>query len=180
MSTDKDKIAYYDEKTKSYVNERGEALKFTKNSMSIYSKTPDNPHAGLHLDYNNDSKQITVTTHDEGGKSSSQTGNCYLTTACMQHYMDKFDDNCYYLDILRWFRDTIVSKEDKKEYYEIAPKVVEKINSMKNFKEIYIEIYYDIIQVCVRLIEYGYYEEAYKIYKDNILNLEKKYVKKLI
>lgn len=38
----------------------------------------------------------------------------------MKHYMNEFDDNCYYLDILRWFRDNFVSSEDKKEYYEVA------------------------------------------------------------
>ena len=42
--------------------------------------------------------------------------------------MNEFDDNCYYLDILRWFRDNYVSLEDKREYYIIAPKVVETIN----------------------------------------------------
>ena len=97
----------------------------------------------------------------------------------MKHYMNKFDDNCYYLDILRWFRDNYVSKEDKKHYYEIAPKVVEKLNKEDNANNIYQEIYYKIIQVCVRYIEYGKYKEAYELYKSNILDLENRYVKVL-
>ena len=98
----------------------------------------------------------------------------------MKHYMDEFDDNCYYLDILRWFRDNYVSLEDKKEYYSIAPKVVETINELENSNEMYNQIYYKVIQLCVRLIEYGRYDEAYCIYKENVLDLQNKYVKKLV
>ena len=95
MSEDKDRIVRFDEKTNSYVNARGEALKFTPNSMSMYSNTPDKPHAATHINVDHENGTFTVTTHEEGGKSSSQTGKCYLTTACMKHYMEKFDDNCY-------------------------------------------------------------------------------------
>ena len=180
MSDDKDRIVRYDERTNSYVNGRGEALKFTPNSMSIYSDTPDKPHAATHINYDEEKGTFTVTTHEEGGKTTSQTGNCYLTTACMKHYMDEFNDNCYYLDILRWFRDNFVSKEDKKEYYEVAPKVVETLDSLENANEIYNQIYTKVIQVCVRLIEYGRYDEAYQIYKDNVLDLQNKFVRKLV
>ena len=88
--------------------------------------------------------------------------------------------NCYYLDILRWFRDNFVSKEDKKEYYEVAPKVVETLDSLDNANEVYNQIYTKVIQVCVRLIEYGRYDEAYEIYKDNVLDLQNKFVRKLV
>ncbi|MCR5224048.1 MAG: hypothetical protein K6C11_02760 [Bacilli bacterium] len=98
----------------------------------------------------------------------------------MKHYMDEFDDNCYYLDILRWFRDNYVSLEDKKEYYNIAPKVVEAINELDNANDVYNEIYYNVIQLCVGLIEYGRYVEAYQIYKESVLDLQNKYVKKLV
>ena len=94
--------------------------------------------------------------------------------------MEEFDDNCYYLDILRWFRDKFVSLDDKKNYYEVAPKVVASIDEWKDANNIYSEIYYKVIQVCVRLIEYGRYQEAYDIYKNNVLELENKYVKKLV
>ena len=37
-------------------------------------------------------------------------------------------------------------------------------------------IYYNVIQRCVRLIEVGQYKEAYSIYKENVLELQKQYV----
>lgn len=176
MADDKDKIVRKDEKTNSYVNGRGEALKFTEKSMSIYSTTPDKPHAATHINIDNEKGTFTVTTHEKGEKSTSQTGNCYLTTACMKHYMDEFDDDCYYLNILRWFRDYFVSPEDKKEYYEVAPKIVAAIDAREDADEIYSGIYYNVIQRCVRLIEVGQYKEAYSIYKENVLELQKQYV----
>ena len=38
---------------------------------------------------------------------------------------------------------------------------------------IYQEIYYKVIQVRVRFIEYGRYKEAYDLYKNNILDFKK-------
>ena len=46
----------------------------------------------------------------------------------MKYFQENFDDNCYELTVLRWFRDNFVSKEDKEHYYEIAPIIVETIN----------------------------------------------------
>ena len=42
----------------------------------------------------------------------------------------KFDDNCYELSVLRWFRDNFVTKEDIEHYYEVAPIIVEIINKV--------------------------------------------------
>lgn len=63
----------------------------------------------------------------------------------MKYYKNNFDDNCYYLDILRWFRDVMFSLDDKEEYYEITPNIVESINGMINADEIYQQIYYNVI-----------------------------------
>ena len=49
----------------------------------------------------------------------SSTEHCYLTTACMKYFQENFDDNCYELTVLRWFRDNFVSKEDIEHYYEV-------------------------------------------------------------
>ena len=43
----------------------------------------------------------------------------------MKYFKENFDDNCYELTVLRWFRDNFVSKEDIKHYYEVAPIIVE-------------------------------------------------------
>ncbi len=100
-----------------------------------------------------------------------------------EFYYDKISDMKYdpsRADILRWFRDKFVSKKDKKEYYDVAPKVVEVLDKRKDANAIYNEIYYKVIQVCVRLIENGKYEEAYRLYKENVLDLQNTYVKKLV
>jgi len=147
--------------------------------IDVYTSDPKGPHESIHIAVDSDSKSAHIIDTTNGSTEHTDV-KCYLTTACMKHYMDEFDDNCYYLDILRWFRDNYVSLEDKKEYYNIAPKVVETINESENANDVYNEIYYKVIQLCVRLIEYGRYDEAYCIYKENVLDLQNKYVKKLV
>lgn len=98
---------------------------------------------------------------------------CYLTTACMRHYLNNFDDNCYELTVLRWFRDNFVSKEDIKHYYMTAPAIVKAINNDPNSDIIYDYIYDNVVDACVEAIENGDYEFAYNRYKSSILNLEK-------
>ena len=129
----------------------------------------------INIDYKTGKGSIDSHNNDKSEKTSDSVG-CYLTSACMRHYMEQFDDNCYYLDILRWFRDTVVSLKDKKLYYKIAPRVVEVLDKLENSDEVYTDIYYNVIQKCVRLIEYGNYDEAYSIYKDNVKKLERQYV----
>ena len=51
-------------------------------------------------------------------------GGWYLTSACMKFFQDKFDDKCYELTVLRWFRDNFVSSEDIEHYYETAPYII--------------------------------------------------------
>ena len=147
--------------------------------IDVYTSDPKGSHESIHIAVDSDSKSAHIIDTTNGSTEHTDI-KCYLTTACMKHYMDEFDDNCYYLDILRWFRDNYVSLEDKKEYYNIAPKVVETINESENANDVYNEIYYKVIQLCVRLIEYGRYDEAYQIYKENVLDLQNKYVKKLV
>jgi len=149
--------------------------------ISIYDGNEREDHSRTTINFNENTGSGTIDEHDENGnKEDTQDVHCYLTTACMKHYMDNFDDNCYYLDILRWFRDNYVSIEDKLSYYEIAPQVVLTLNDLENANDVYNDIYYKVIQACVRLIEYGKYEEAYSIYKQSVLDLEEKYVKKLV
>ena len=149
--------------------------------ISIYDGDEREDHSRITINFNENTGTGTIDEHDEeGNKEETASIGCYLTTACMKHYMDEFDDNCYYLDILRWFRDNLVSKEDKKEYYKVAPKVVETLDSLDNANEVYNQIYTKVIQVCVRLIEYGRYDEAYQIYKGNVLDLQNKFVRKIV
>lgn len=78
---------------------------------------------------------------------------------------------CYELEVLRRFRDQWVSHHDNGEkeigiYYEIAPKIVDKLRQHENSKEIYAWIYKEMIQKCVRYIENGDDEAAYQLYKE--------------
>lgn len=119
---------------------------------------------------------MIVDTTD-GEKENTDIG-CYLTTTCMRHYLKVFDDNCYELTILRWFRDNFVSKEDIKHYYLIAPIIVRNINNDINADLVYDYIYDNVVDYCVKEIELGNYKEAYDRYKNSILVLEKYYAKK--
>ena len=94
----------------------------------------------------------------------------------MKHMQENFDDNCNELTILRWFRDNFVNKDDIKHYYEIAPKIVEKIDSIEDNFEIYNYIYENIVSACVNAIQKGDYKFAYDRYKNSILVLEKQFV----
>ena len=68
--------------------------------------------------------------------------------------------DCYELETLRKFRDNWVSKHENgpaeiKIYYDIAPKIVEKLNHLPNSKEIYEKIYQEVVIKCVQFIEEG-------------------------
>ena len=107
-----------------------------------------------------------------------ENGGCYLTTACMEHYQYNFNDKCDELQILRWFRDNFVSENDVAHYYEVAPKIVNILNSLKNSKELYEYIYSRIINACVIAIKDGKYDFAYKRYSNSILALEEQFLNK--
>ena len=175
----------YDPKRDRYIGKDGSEFKVTPYSngtgykMDYYGNTTYNneSHNSIHgkVDLNGNYDK-TVNDRDHGTQDHSSGSGCFLTTACMRHMKENFDDNCYELDMLRWFRDNFVSKEDKKSYYEKAPIIVEKINSEDNANEIYKDIYDNVISICVRAIEYGKYDFAYETYKNCILNLENSYI----
>ena len=100
-----------------------------------------------------------------------------MTTACMRHNNENFNDNCYELRVLRWFRDNFVTKEDIEHYYEIAPYIVEGISREEKQDLIYDYIYDNIVDYCVEEIEKGNYEEAYTRYKESILSLEETFAR---
>lgn len=98
---------------------------------------------------------------------------CYLTTSCRRHFYENFDDNCYELIVIRWFRDNFVSQEDIKYYYKIVPIFVETISKEEKRDIIYNYIYDDIVDYCVEQIEQGNYVQAYNRYKNSLLILKK-------
>lgn len=95
---------------------------------------------------------------------SSLGSGCFITTACIESRGLPVD--CYELETLRKFRDNWVSKHENGPaeigiYYEIAPKIVEKLDCLPNSKEIYEKIYQEVVLKCVRFIEEGKEEDAY-------------------
>lgn len=113
------------------------------------------------------------------GYSSGSSGSsgCFLTSACVE-FLGKEDD-CYELTTLRNFRDTYLAKTSGgenliKEYYEVAPSIVEKINSSGK-EELYYSYIYSEIQKCIENIEKGKNEEALLIYEDMVKKLKESF-----
>lgn len=147
-----------------------------KDHIDIYSNDPKEDHTSIHINWNSTTGKGSITDTTNGSKETTDI-SCYLTTACMRHKMENFDDNCEELTILRWFRDKFVSKEDIDHYYKTAPIIVAAINSTDNNNDIYNYIYKNTINACVEAIKEGDYSFAYNRYKNSILNLEEEFAK---
>ena len=155
-------------------------------SVNQYPENDDGGHGHYHWDDKNDhdlgrdsnSGRSASNSHENPSTGEVQNnGGCYLTTACMKHFLNDFNDKCYELQLLRWFRDNFVSEEDITHYYETAPVIVEAINNSSSFQEVYSDIYQNVVQFCVHAIELKQYDEAYERYKNSILSLEEKYAR---
>ena len=105
--------------------------------------------------------------------------SCFLTSACVAYKGLK--DNCVELNTLRYFRDTYMKSLDDgadliKQYYDIAPTIVESINSSKNKDEYYSYIF-EQIKICIDLINKKEYSKTLEIYKRMTLTLKKELIK---
>lgn len=106
--------------------------------------------------------------------------SCYLTTCCVVG--KGLADNCEELHTLRAFRDEYILGEQKneeliKEYYRMAPSIVQHIESQSNKEEIFDFLYVELVQKSIQLIEAGERELAMNYYQyfaeelqDRILN----------
>lgn len=131
----------------------------------------------IHININTDTGKGQIVEHGSDGKTSKTDTSCYLTIACMRYLKENFDDNCYELKILRWFRDKYVSEEDIKHYYAVAPIIVDTINKTEQADTIYNYIYKTIVLYSVKQILQGNYNNAYNRYKNTVLLLEEKFTK---
>ncbi len=148
-----------------------------KGHVNIYGSDPKEPHdESIHINIDYEKEKITINEKSKGQKTSTECG-CYLTTACMRNKIEEFDDNCYELTVLRWFRDNFVSKEDIEHYYEVAPIIVSTINEFANNNEIFNLIYENVLIECVTAIEKGDYDFAYNRYKSSVLTLEEHFAR---
>lgn len=188
FNDDKEKIKdmEYDPVRKCYVGKDGDEFHASPYSngkgykYDYYDKSPygNAPHNSTHVKSDlNENWSRTDNDRDNGTQTQSSGTGCFLTSACMSHYLRNFDDNCYELTVLRWFRDNFVSKEDIKHYYKTAPMIVEAIEKEEHKDIIYNYIYDNVVDACVDAIENGDYDFAYNRYKESILSLEQTYLK---
>lgn len=100
-------------------------------------------------------------------KSSSDGGLCFITTAACE-FLNKEDD-CYELTTLRNFRDHWLAYQPEgenliKEYYEIAPDIVNNINRSNEKEKIYVKIWNEYLVPCLRFIEEKRFEDCKELY----------------
>ncbi len=144
--------------------------------IDIYTDDPRGEHESIHIVTDSDSKEAHIIDTTNGETEHTDI-KCYLTTACMRHFQADFDDNCYELRVLRWFRDNYVLQEDIDHYYEVAPIIVSAINNDEQSNLVYDYIYDNVVDYCVKEIEKGNYNEAYSRYKSTILCFEKQFAR---
>lgn len=99
------------------------------------------------------------------------SGGCFLTTAMCETLEKK--DNCYELEELRNFRDNVLLKtkngqELVSEYYDIAPKIAEKLKSNIRKLEIAQKMNKDYIIPIIEHIHKGHNDTAIIKYKDMV------------
>ncbi len=146
--------------------------------VNVYNNNPTNPnHSSIHVNVNSKTGKGTIVEKSGSSKTTTNIG-CYLTSACMRYYLNNFQDNCFELSVLRWFRDNFVSEEDIKIYYEVAPLIVNIIEKDQDKARIYDYIYDTIVDFCVQAILNGNYNLAYERYKSSILNLQEIFLRK--
>lgn len=165
-----------------YVNDKGVEIKAStsssgKDKIDFYDGCAAEEHDSIHINYDSNTGKGTITDTTDGSKTTTDV-KCYLTTACIKYFQENFDDNCYELRVLRWFRDNFVSKDDIEMYYEVAPQIVEGIEAEPKSDIVYDYIFENVVDACVSAIEEGNYEFAYSRYKNSILALQNQFAKK--
>lgn len=104
---------------------------------------------------------------------------CYVTTAVCES-LNKGDD-CYELNLLREYRDEYLARQPEgeeiiKEYYDIAPTIVKRINRLENSHEVYLEIWEEYLNPCILLIEREERKACRDLYIRMVRDLQKKYI----
>lgn len=104
---------------------------------------------------------------------------CYITTAVCES-QGKADD-CYELELLRGYRDryllsTREGAELVKEYYNIAPTIVTRINRLEQAAQVYEGIWQNYLSPCIRLIEDGRLDACQEQYMAMVYELKGRYM----
>ena len=113
-------------------------------------------------------------------KKKYEDDDCFITAAVYGSFGKP--DDCYELTAFRKFRDGwLALQTDGKnlieEYYDVAPKIVTKINSLSDSAEIYKNLWRDYLAACLKSIEVGDNFTCKKIYVDMVNTLKEKFLK---
>ncbi|WP_370606472.1 CFI-box-CTERM domain-containing protein [Citrobacter werkmanii] len=111
--------------------------------------------------------------------SSSSDSSCFLTTATCR--VMGYEDDCEVLQSFRHFRDHVLltQSEGEKlvgEYYQIAPRLLEKIDARANPQAIYQSMWDDYIKPGYDLLQAGRHQEAKELYIKLVTTLMKTYL----
>ncbi|MCC7029911.1 MAG: hypothetical protein IT257_06365, partial [Chitinophagaceae bacterium] len=122
---------------------------------------------------------ITIVEKPPVAADDEAEDDCFITTACMLT-LGKTDD-CEELTLLRHFRDQTLKADAAglkliKEYYQIAPAIVQAIAGKANKEAIYKEIYLDMLRPTMQHIAAKENQEAIQIYKNYTLKLKEIYL----
>jgi len=91
-------------------------------------------------------------------------GGCYITTAVCESL--GLGDDCEILQTLRKFRDDYCGgKPGLKAYYATAPRIVKAINARPDASECYRQLLRRYILPACRMIQGGFNDAAYRIYR---------------
>lgn len=129
-------------------------------------------------------KKVTPLTLQSSSYDEVQSGFkknilCYITTAVCEY--QKKPDDCYELTTLRRYRDTYLKQTDEgrglvREYYDIAPRIVQAIAMQPDKDRIYQKLYTDYLKPCIHAIEQGHNEACKALYVDMVRGLEKRFL----
>lgn len=119
-----------------------------------------------------------IGTFEEINNGFKRKGFCYITTAVCET-LNK-DDDCYELIMFRQFRDQYLRKEEEgeglvQEYYQMAPKIVEKINQNEGKSAVYTEIWDKYLSSCLNRIEQGDNAGCKELYVEMMYDLNSKW-----
>lgn len=123
------------------------------------------------------------TKRDSSGNLESTTkpssGGCFLTSACVE--AKGLPDDCLELTTLRQFRESYLIRQPDgpaaiAHYYAVAPAIVQEINSQPNAKEVYGQLFNELVIPCVELIHEGKLAEALTMYRSTVTRLEREYL----
>jgi len=107
---------------------------------------------------------------------SRDSGPCFITTAVCES--SGKPDDCFELTTLRKFRDGwLANQHDGKnliaEYYAIAPRIVNKINSLPDAAQVYKDLLENYIKPCLSFIKQGDPQACKELYIEMVASLKK-------